>query len=64
MEARDGESYIRAEYNYSGFKRIFKIGNSINQEKVKALYNQGILEIILEKKDEEKLKPSRLIEVN
>ena len=57
------DNFLVNEFNYTGFSRKFRIGDSINTDRIKASYNKGILEIILEKKEEEKVKPSRQIEI-
>ena len=62
-EVKEDTNFLLSEFDYNGFKRSFKIGNSINPDKIHATYTQGILEIVLEKKEEEKVKPTRQIEI-
>jgi HSP20 family protein len=61
-ESKD-ERYTRREFNYNTFRRSFTLPESIIQEKIDAKYNDGILRIILPKKEEAKVKPSREIAI-
>ncbi|GAA4239123.1 Hsp20/alpha crystallin family protein [Postechiella marina] len=58
-----GENYTRREFGYSSFKRTFNLPESVNDEKINATYLEGILSILLPKKDEAKQKPARSIEI-
>lgn len=49
------ENYHRIERSYGTFQRIFTLPDTIQQDKVKAKFKDGILEIIMPK--EEKAKP-------
>ena len=53
------ENYTRREFGYSSFKRTFTLPESVNNEKINARYNEGILSILLPKKEEAKQKPSK-----
>lgn len=59
-----GENYTRREFGYSSFKRTFNLPESVNDEKINAHYNDGILSILLPKKEEAKQKPPRTIEIS
>ena len=50
------EKYTRKEYNYSSFSRSFTLPDEVNQEKIDALYKEGVLRLVLPKKDEAKKK--------
>ncbi|QSE97600.1 Hsp20/alpha crystallin family protein [Fulvivirga lutea] len=53
----ESTNYTRVESNFGKFKRSFKIGDSIDKEKIKAAYLNGILKVELpinEKKLEKK----------
>ena len=52
-EVKD-EEYTRKEYNYSSFCRSFTLPEEVNKEKIDASYGDGILELILPKKEEAK----------
>lgn len=51
----EGENFTRREFNYASFKRSFTIPESVNADKIKAGYNNGILNISLPKKEEAKV---------
>ncbi len=46
------EKYTRKEYNYSSFERSFTVPDDVKQEKIEARYEDGILKLILPKKEE------------
>ena len=51
------------EFNYSSFQRSFRIPESVELDKIKANYKNGILKIILPKKKDSITKPNRVIEI-
>ena len=56
--------FYRKEFSYNSFKRSLKLPVSVDQEeKVKATYKNGILNITLNKKEEQKELPTKKIEV-
>ncbi len=62
-EEKEG-NYTRREFGYSSFKRSFTLPESVNDGKIKASYNEGILSIHLPKKEEAKQKPPRNIQIS
>lgn len=54
----ENTSYTRREFSFTSFKRTFTLPKTVNAEKIAADYNNGILEIKLPKKEEEKAKVS------
>ena len=50
------ESYHRVERSYGSFARSFSLPNSINAEKVKAEFKDGLLTLTLPKREEAKPK--------
>lgn len=48
--------FTRREFDYTQFKRSFKVGDQIDGDKVTALYEQGILIVRLPKRDPEELR--------
>lgn len=46
--------YTRKEYSYSSFSRSFTIPDEVSQEKIEAKYEDGILNLILPRKEEAK----------
>jgi len=57
------EKYTRREFKYASFQRVFSLPNSIDGEKIGAGYEDGILSILLPKREEAKVKPSRTIDI-
>lgn len=56
--------YTRREFGYGSFKRTFTLPeNQVDVEKVNASYNNGILHILLPKREEVKPKPARTIKI-
>ena len=48
------ERYTRREYNYTSFNRSFSLPEVVNQGKIEASYENGVLTVVLPKKDEAK----------
>jgi Molecular chaperone (small heat shock protein) len=48
------EEFTREEYNFSSFTRTFTLPEEVNREKIEAMYTDGILKLILPKKEESK----------
>ena len=55
--------YTRKEFSYSNFKRAFSLPETVESEKIAASYTNGVLEIMLPKKEEAKVQPKRMIEI-
>ena len=51
------------EFNYSSFQRSFKIPESINLDKIKGNYKNGILKVLLPKKKDSISKTNRVITI-
>jgi HSP20 family protein len=49
-----GKKFSRKEYNYSSFRRTFTLPEEINQEKIGAKYEDGVLKISLPRIEEPK----------
>ena len=58
------EGYTRREFGYSSFKRTFTLPETVEDSKIQAKYNEGILYLHLPKKEEAKQKPARSIKVS
>lgn len=56
--------YTRKEFSYSTFKRAFSLPDSVDNAKISASYNNGVLEIALPKKEEAKVQAKRLIDIS
>lgn len=55
--------YTRREFSYQAFKRSFTLPRTIEGEKINAKYNDGVLRIVIPKKEEAKNKPARQIQI-
>lgn len=60
----DENGYTRREFSYSSFNRDFTLPETVDDSKIDAQYEDGILNIFLPKKDEAKQKPSRVINIS
>ena len=58
------EKFIRREFSYSSFKRSFSLPESVDSEKIKAKHKDGILSLVIPKRDEAKEKPKREIKIS
>lgn len=48
------EKYTRQEYSYSSFERSFTLPDEVNKDKIDARYQDGVLNLVLPKKEEAK----------
>lgn len=62
-EENKEDHYTRREYKYSSFSRSFTLPDVADGEKISANYKDGILNVVIGKKEVAKIKPSRVIEV-
>ena len=60
---RRGWRYTTREFNYHSFVRSFSLPETVDTERIHARYEDGILTLILPKKDEAKGQPVRQIKV-
>ena len=51
------------EFNFSSLQRSFRVPDSVDQDKIKANYKNGILKIKLPKRKESISKPNRVINI-
>jgi len=57
------ELFTRKEFGVTSFERSFKIPKSVDASKIEATYTEGILTVVLPKKEEAQVQPSRTIEI-
>ncbi len=62
--SEDEGKYTRREFNFGSFRRSFHISDKINSEKIDAQYEDGILTLTLDKREEAKDKPARTITIS
>ena len=48
------KKFTRKEYNYSSFSRSFTLPEEINREKIEASYTDGVLHIVLPRREDNK----------
>jgi HSP20 family protein len=57
------KNFTRKEFVYGCFSRSFTLPKSVDTENINAIYKNGILQIVLPKKEEEKTKVKREIAI-
>ena len=57
-------NFTRREFGYSSFKRTFTLPDTVESDKISATYKEGILSVILPKREEAKQKPARTIKIS
>ena len=63
-KSEESENFMRREFSYQSFQRSFNLGeNLIDGNKISAKYTDGILSIVLPKREEVKPKPPREIKI-
>ncbi|MCE1202599.1 MAG: Hsp20/alpha crystallin family protein [Bacteroidia bacterium] len=63
-EEKEGERFTRREFSYQSFSRSFTLPNSADSDKIKATYIDGILKVVIPKREEAKPKPAKQIEIH
>jgi len=66
-EAKNEENedkIMRREFRYASFKRYFTLPDSVESDKIKATYKDGILDVVIPKKEAAKVKPVRQIAIS
>jgi HSP20 family protein len=63
-ETKEGQQFSLREFSYQSFSRSFTLPNSADSEKIGAKYEDGILRIIIPKKEEARPKPARHIAIS
>jgi HSP20 family protein len=65
MEENEGERYTRKEFSYQSFQRTFTLQKDVvDIDKIQAKYENGLLHLLIPKKEEAKQKPPRLIQIS
>lgn len=62
-ETKEGQQFTRREFSYQSFSRSFTLPETVEGEKIKAKYENGILSVSIPKKEEAKPKPVKQIEI-
>lgn len=58
------EKYMRREFSYSSFSRSFTLPECADEDKINAVHQNGVLQITVPKKEEEKEKTKRIIDIS
>lgn len=60
----ENTSFTRREFSYQAFKRSFYLPNTVEADKIKATYKDGILRLEIPKKEEARRKPVKSITIS
>jgi HSP20 family protein len=64
-ENNEDEKYSRREFSYQSFQRSFTLPKDVvDADKIEAKYENGLLHLVIPKKEEAKQKPPRQIEIH
>jgi HSP20 family protein len=58
------DQYTRREFGYASFRRNFILPETVDGDKIEAKYEDGILNVVLPKKEEAKPKPAKTIKIS
>lgn len=63
-EEKEGDRYSRREFSYQSFQRVFQLPKDVvDADKIGARYENGVLHLVIPKKEEAKQRPPRMIQV-
>ena len=63
-EIREGEKFSRHEFSYQSFSRSFHLPKTVvDESRIRAKYENGILKVLIPKKEEAKALPPRQIKI-
>ena len=64
-EDKEGERYTRREFSYQSFQRSFQLPRDVvDENKIEAKYENGVLRLLIPKKEHAKQRPPRMISIN
>ncbi|HET9278672.1 MAG TPA: Hsp20/alpha crystallin family protein [Flavitalea sp.] len=65
QDQKEGERYSRKEFSYQSFQRTFSLPKEVvDDDKIEARYENGVLHLVIPKKEEAKQKPARMIQIH
>ena len=65
QEPKEGERYSRREFSYQSFQRVFELPvHVVDAEHIQAKYENGLLHLVIPKKEEAKQRPPRMIQIS
>jgi HSP20 family protein len=62
-ETKEGQQFTKREFSYQSFTRSFTLPDTVDSDKISAKYDMGILKMAIPKKEEAKVKPSKMIKI-
>jgi HSP20 family protein len=62
-ETKEGQQFTRREFSYQSFSRSFTLPNIVEGDKIQAKYNNGVLSVLIPKKEEAKPRPAKKIQI-
>jgi HSP20 family protein len=64
-QSNDNEKYTRREFSYQSFQRTFQLPKEVvDEDKIQARYENGLLHLTIPKKEHAKQRPPRMIEIS
>ena len=63
-ETKENEVFTKREFSYQSFSRSFTLPQIADGDRIEANYQNGILTVLIPKREEVKPKPARMIEIN
>ena len=64
-QTTENENYSRREFSYQSFQRSFELPkNVVDEDKIIARYENGLLSLSIPKREEAKPRPPRMIEIS
>lgn len=63
-EENQNYNYTRREFSYRSFRRSFYLPNTVEADKIEAKYKDGLLSLVIPKKEEARKKPVKTIAIS
>jgi HSP20 family protein len=64
-EVKEGDRYTRREFSYQSFQRSFQLPKEVvDAEKIEAKYENGVLRLLVPKKEEARPRPPKMIQIH
>ena len=63
-DENEEEKFNLKEFSFNSFSRSFRISDKIDTEKINAIYKNGLLQLVLPKREEAIEKPAREIKIS
>jgi len=65
FEEKNDEKFTRKEFAYQSFRRTFQLPKEVvDADKIEAKYENGVLHLLVPKKEEAKQRPPRMIKIS